>query len=270
MARKKAPIDYEALYKEAAKINRKLAKRANQRLVRLEHAAKKRGMTSILGYAYKSAVKDTRTLGKTKGKPRFKENPKLVDIFDSAGKPLTGQALYKANYLKQLTAQKMMKEFLNSASSTIGQGLADAAVGLNRTIGIERIWDKTTRTINERFLEEYDLRLSDNDMKRFWESRKQAKLEADVGSSQMFAVAAVMKKFNLTANKRNFEKFLRDHVNFEEEDITKDDIKSVKGENFKAYFDRVSKYAKYTDDEVLNDYVNKAIKDGINARNIFI
>lgn len=266
----RTPIDWEAKYKEIAKQNRKLAKRANQRLVRLERAAKSRGMSSILNYAYKSAVKDIKSTGKTKGKPRFKENIKLYDIENKAGEPLSGKALYKANYLKQLTVNKMMKEFLGSASSTIGQGLADAAAGINRTIGIERIWDKVNKTINEKYLDEYDLRLSDNDMKRFWESKKQAKLEKEVGSARMFAVAAVMKKYNLSANKRDYEKFLKDHVNFDDAGISKDDIKAVKGEKFQDYFNRVSQYAQYTNDEVLNDYVNKALKSGINVRNIFI
>ena len=264
----RTPIDWEARYKAIAAENRKLAKRANQRLVRLEHAAKSRGMKSILNYAYKSAMKDIKSTGKT-GKQRFKENIKLVDIADQNG-VLKGSKLYKANYLRQLTMNKMMKEFLGSASSTIGQGLADAAAGINRTIGIERIWDKVNKTINEKYLDDYDLRLSDNDMKRFWESKKQAKLEKEVGSARMFAVAAIMKKYNLTANKRDYEKFLKDHVNFEDAGISKDDIKTVKGEKFNDYFNRVSQYAQYTDDEVLNDYVNKAIKDGINVRNIFI
>ena len=263
------PIDWEARWKDIQKENRKLAKRANQRLVRLERAAKARGMKSILQYAYKSAVKDIKTTGKT-GKPRFRENVKLVDILDKNEKLLKGSQLYKANYIRQLTVNKMMKAFLGSASSTIGQGLSDAAAGINKTIGIKRIWDKTNKTINDKYLAEYDLRLSDNDMKRFWESKKQAKLESDVGSSRMYAVAAVMKKFNLTANKRDYEKFLRDHVNFDEAGINKEDIKAVKGEKFKDYFERVSQYAQYTDDEVLNDYVNKALKSGVNVRNIFI
>ena len=264
------PIDWEAKYKEIAKLNKKLAKRANQRLVRLERASKAKGMKTILTYAYKTAVKDIKSTGKTKGKPRFKENIKLYDMENKAGEPLSGKALYKANYLKQLTVQKMMKEFLNSASSTIGQGLSDAAAGINRTIGIKRIWDKVNKTINEKYLDEYDLRLSDNDMKRFWDSKKQAKLEKEVGSARMFAVAAVMKKYNLSANKREYEKFLKDHVNFDNAGISKDDIKAVKGEKFQDYFNRVSQYAQYTNDEVLNDYVNKALKSGINVRNIFI
>ena len=262
------PIDWEARYKAIAAENRKLAKRANQRLVRLERAAKARGMKSILNYAYKSAMKDIKSTGK-KGKQRFKENITLVDIADQNG-VLKGSKLYKANYLRQLTVNKMMKEFLGSATSTIGQGLSDAAAGINKTIGIQRIWDKTNKTINEKYLQDYDLRMSDNDMKRFWESKKQAKLEKEVGSARMFAVAAVMKKYNLAGNKREYEKFLKDHVNFEDAGISKEDIKSVKGEKFADYVNRVSEYAKYTDDEVLNDYVNKALKSGVNVRNIFI
>lgn len=265
MARK-SPVDYEALYKQAAATNRKLAKRANQRLVRLERAAKSRGAPSILKYAYKTAVKDIRNTGKTKGKPRFKENIKLYDFENEHGELLKGQALYRANYLRQMTVQKMMKEFLGSASSTIGQGLADLAEGINKTIGIERIWDKTNKTINDKYLSEYDLRLSDNDLKRFWESRKQEKLETIVGSDQMFAVAAVMKKFNLKANKRSFEQFLKHNMEIPEDA----DIKGRKGEKFNEYLDRVSEFAQYTDDPVLNKAINRALKAGIGVSNIFL
>ena len=273
----KTPIDWEAEWKSIQKESRKLAKRANQRLVRLERAAKKPGMDKILKYAYKSAIADIKTLGsdvkESKGKlvskkPRFKENVKLVDAFDDAGKILKGKAMYKANVQLQRTKIKMMKEFLGAASSTIGQGISGAAEGLNKTIGIKRIWDKSTKTINEKYLSQYDLRMSDNDMKRFFESKKQAKLEKLVGSGRMFIVAAYIKKNNIKTNKRDLEKFLKEHIDLNKLDDP-EEIKARKGENYKEYLDRLNKYIKYTGDEVLDDMIKKALKNGVNVNNLF-
>lgn len=258
--------DWKAEWEAIAKENRKLAKRANQRLVRLERAAKKPGMSAVLQYAYKTAMKDIKSTGK-KGKQRFVENPKLLNI-NNGIKELSGESLYRANYYIQKTQNKMLREFLGSATSTIGQGLSKVGEGINKTIGVKRIWDKRNKTINEKYLSEYDLRMSDNDMKRFWESKKQAKLEKIVGSTQMFAVAAVMKKYNLMANKRNLEKFLKDNIDLT--GIDPEELKAQKGEKYSEYLDRVQQFAKYTDDEVLNDAINRALKNGINVNNIFI
>lgn len=273
----KTPIDWEAEWKSIQKESRKLAKRANQRLVRLERAAKRPGMEKILKYAYKSAMADIKTLGsdvkESKGKlvpkkPRFKENVKIVDAFDSAGKILKGNAMYKANVQLQRTKIRMMKEFLGAASSTIGQGISGAAEGLNKTIGIKRIWDKSTKTINEKYLSQYDLRMSDNDMKRFFESKKQAKLEKLVGSGRMFIVAAYIKKNNIKTNKRDLEKFLKEHIDLSKIDDP-EEIKARKGESYKEYLDRLDKYIKYTGDEVLDDMIKKALKNGVNVTNLF-
>lgn len=264
----KTPRDYEAEWKAIQAESRKLAKRANQRLVRLERAAKRPGMQNILKYAYKSAVRDIISTGKT-GKPRFKENVKLVDVNDGS-KDLVGDALLRANISIQRSRIKMMKEFLGAASSTIGQGISGIAEGLNKTIGIKRIWDKSTQTINEKYLAKYDLRLSDNDMKRFFDSKKQAKLEKIVGSARMFVVAAYIKKNNLKTNKRDLEKFMKDHIDLKKYDLTEEDIKSRKGESYKDYLDRLNQYVEHTDDQVLNDMINKALKSGINVNNIFI
>lgn len=247
----------------------KMAKRANQRLVRLERASKQPGKSSILKYAYKSAVADIKTLGKITGKPRYKESAKLVDVYDSSGKLLTGQALYKANVMIQRTKVNMMKEFLGAASSTIGQGFEYIQEGISRTIGIKRIWNKSNKTINEKYLDKYDLRMSDNDMKRFFDSKKQQKLEKLVGSSRMFVVAAYLKKANLASNKRSIEKFAKEHIDLEKYDLDPNDIKSKKGESYKEYMDRLDEYIQYTGDEVLDDMIKKALKNGISVNNIF-
>lgn len=261
--------DWESEWKKIAAESRKLAKRANQRLVRLERAAEKPGMENILKYAYKTAVADTKTLGKTKGKSRFKENVKLVDIYDKNGKLITGPEMFRKNVMSQKQKIKMMKEFLGSASSTIGAARSGIKEGIDRSIGVKRIWDKTTKTINKKFLKDYDLRMSDNDMKRFFDSRKQAKLEQLVGSGRMFIVASYIKKHNIKTNKRELEKFFKSHIKLEGTDLTAEDLKARKGESYKEYIDRLDEYVKYTDDEVLNSYITKALKNGINVNNIF-
>lgn len=265
------PKDWQAEWIKLQEESRKLAKRANQRLVRLERASKKPGMENILKYAYKSAVADIKTLGKTSGKPRFSETVKLVDAFDKEGNVLSGQAMYKQNVSKQKLKIKMMKEFLDAASSTIGQGISGFKEGLSRTIGIKKIWSKTTKTINKKYLKDYDLRMSDDDMKRFFDSKKQAKLEKEVGSGRMFIVASYIKKNNIKTNKRDLEKFLKEHIDLTKyKNLDPDDIKSRKGEDYKQYLDRLDSYIDFTGDEILDDYIKKALKKGINVDNLFV
>lgn len=261
MARKK--IDWSSRWKEIQAESRKLAKRANQRLKRLETAAEKPGMENILKYAYKSAVADIRTLGKTSGRPRFKENVKLTDAYDSEGNILTGQDMYKQNVQREKAKIKMMKEFLESASSTLGQSRSGS-----KTIGIRKIWNKTTNTINKKYLSDYDLRMSDDDMRRFFNSKKQAKLEKDVGSPRMFIVASYIKKNNIKTNKKDLEKFLKEHIVLPE-GTDPEFAKARKGEGYKDYLTRLEDYITYTGDEILDTYITKALKDGLSADNLF-
>lgn len=258
--------DWKAEWEKLQAESRKLAKRANQRLLRLERAAEKPGMENILKFAYKTAMKDIKSTGK-KGKPRFYENPKLIEILDTTGQVLKGQDMYKANVMRLKLRKKDIESFLGAASSTIGSGISE---GISRTIGIKKIWDKRNKTINKKYLKEYDLRLSDNDMKRFFESKKQAKLEKEVGSDKMFTVASVMKKYNLRTNKKDLEKFFKSHIDLQKYGLTQEEIKSKKGESYKQYHERLKEFVSYTGDEVIDDMVNKAISKGLGANNIFL
>lgn len=271
----RTPRDWEAEWKKVQKESRKLAKRANQRLVRLERAAKKPGMSKILKYAYKSAVADIMSIGnQNQETPRFKETVKLEPAYEDEEHKIkiTGTDLFKVNIKTQKAKIKMMKEFLGAASSTIGTAISGAAEGINKAIGIKRIWDKRTQTINDKYLKEYDLRLSDNDMKRFFDSKKQAKLETNVGSDNMFIVAAYINKYKIKTNKRFLEKFLKDHIDLEKysDKITEEDLKTRKGEGYREYLDRLKDYVSYTGDRVLDDYITKALMKGINVDNIFL
>ena len=82
----------------------------------------------------------------------------------------------------------------------------------------------------------------------------------------MFAVASVMKKYNLKSNKRELERFLKNNVELENRDA----VKSQVGESYSDYLDRVRDYIDFTGDEVLDDMVVKALQSGINSNNIFI
>lgn len=262
--------DLLAEWEEIAKLSRKLAKRANQRLVRIEEYSKRPGLSNIKEFAYKKAVnyishefKPTKS-----GKLRFKEHIKMDQNLQRNGEKLSGDALVRENIRIQKSRIKAMQDFLSKDTSTLGRSRSG-----EETQGIKEIMDKRTKTINEKYLKEYGLELTDQDLKRFFESKKQAKLETEVGSSRMFVVAAVVKKFNLKTNKRDLEKFFKEHIDltsFHMDGWDNRYLQARKGESYKDYLERLQDYVDYTGDEVLNDYINKALKAGINVKNIFI
>ena len=195
-------------WKQISAESRKLAKRANQRLVRLEQYSKREGLSSITKYAYANAqeyIKSNLGIG-SKGKGRFKEHVKLFDVNDGS-KQLTGQALYKANVMIQRQRIKAMQEFLAAESSTLGQSRSGP-----KTIGIKKIYENRAQTITNKYLVRYGLEMTENDLKRFFDSKKQAKLEKIVGSKQMFVVASVIKKLNIRGSRKELEAFVKSHV----------------------------------------------------------
>ena len=246
--------------KEAAKA-RKLAKRANQRLLRLERYSKNKGYSEITKYAYAKAEQHIRNfLNKTNGKPRFKERVRLNEDITDGSKKLEGNALYKANVFSIRQRIKALEEFLSSESSTIGESRTGP-----KTKGVKAIYEKRAKTITDEYLK-YGLTLSDNDLKRFFESKKQAKLEKIVGSKQMFIDAAMIKKLDIKGSRAEIEEFVKTHI-----DLTDDkELDMKKSESRSKYLERMRKHLNYTDDPVLNDLITNALKEGINAKNIFI
>lgn len=260
--------NWEAEWKKVSAESRKLAKRANQRLVRLEKYSEREGMGDITKFAYAKAqqyIKTNLGVGRS-GKGRYKENVKLYDI-STGSKELTGEELYKANVMIQRQRIKAMQEFLASQSSTLGQSRTGP-----KTEGIAKIYDKRTRTLNEKIRQRYgaEFEYTDNDLKRFFDSKKQAKLEKIVGSDMMFVVAKVIKKNNLKTNKRDLQKFMKNHIDLGQYDITEADLEAQKGESYQDYLTRMQNFMDLTGDDVLNDMVIKALKAGINVNNIFI
>lgn len=257
--------DWKAEYEKAAAESRKLAKRANQRMVRLERYSEREGYSEILKFSYAKAQQYIKNnLGGTGKKGRFKEHIKIYDVSDGT-KQLKGAELYRANVMIQRARIKAMQEFLESESSTFGQARAG-----KRTKGINKIYKNRAQTITDRFLKKYGLSLSENDLKRFFESKKQSKLEK-LNYNQMFVIAAVMKKENLKSTKRDIERYFKAHIDFSKIDgMNKSDLNMKFGESKQEYLDRLGEFVKFTGDEVLDSYIIEALKEGLDVRNLFL
>lgn len=256
--------DWEAEFVKVQKQARKLAKRANQRMVRLERYQKHELYSEILDFAYAEAQKNIKALyGKTGEKLRFTENQKLVAVSDGT-KQITGKELYKKNV--QMLRQKIgaMEEFLEAKSST--------------KVGMDQVLDKRTNTINtdKKFqMNKYGVNLSKDELKRFFDSKKQEKLAVKVGSTSMFVVAAVIKKNNLQSNKRSLLRFIKNNINTKDKEKF-EELSKAGAFNEKAYEDRdevldkLWDYVKVTGNGVLDEYIKESLKEGINTRNLFI
>lgn len=259
--------DWKSEWERVQRESRKLAKRANQRLVRLEKYSEREGLSEILKFSYGKAqqyIKANLGVGKS-GKGRFKEHIKLYDVSDGT-KQLTGNQLYRANVMIQKARIKAMEEFLGSESSTLGQSRAGY-----KTKGIKKIYQKRAQTISARFLAKYGLSISEEGLKSFFESKKQAKLEKIVGSKQMFIIASIIKKENIKGTKRDLEKYFKSHIDLNKHpELSKKDLNRKVGETKQEYLERLGEFVDFTNDEVLNSYVIEALKEGIDAKNLFI
>ena len=259
--------DWKAEWEKIQKESRKLAKRANQRMVRLERYSEREGLSEILKFAYGKAQQYIKAnLGIKKGsKGRFKEHIKIYDVSDGT-KQLTGNALYRANVMIQRARIKAMEEFLSSESSTLGESRSG-----KKTKGIRHIYQNRAKTITARFLAKYGLDISEEGLKSFFESKKQAKLEKIVGSKQMFIIASVIKKENIKGTKRDLERYFKSHIDLTKHpELSKKDLGRMVGETKQEYLDRLGDFVEFTNDEVLNSYIIQALKEGIDAKNLFI
>lgn len=264
--------DWEAEWKSVAKEYRKLAKRANQRLVRLERYAEKPQYKNILKYSYAQAQRSITALyGKKGDKLRFTEKPRQYDVFRD-NDLLTGPDAVRANVSALKQKIKAMESFLEAPTST----LADLTVGRgkNKVVlkpGIMSTNDRRAATLKERIKKLYgvDIDLSAEDLGRFFNSRKQKKLENTVGSYQMFIVASVMKEKQLASNKRDLQKFFKENIELEDlpEGVS---INEKDYKNAGEYFEKLSEFIELTGNELLDRYVTDAIKKGINSKNLFL
>lgn len=154
---------------------RKLAKRADQRLLRLEERAKAGGKyKSVKQYAYRVAQRDIRAWSGEKA-TRFNTKPPS-----------------NTNQLKAKIAD--IKKFLSSASSTIGK--------TEETAGIASIYEQRARTLNEKYGTNFDWQ----DLARFFESGLNEKLEErykNASDTKMEAIAQIQ------ANKSKIQRAIK-------------------------------------------------------------
>ena len=168
---------------------RKLAKRADQRLVRLEQLAEQPEYKGIKEYAYKRAMRDIRSWS---GENASRFNTKAPS---------------NTNQLKAKIAD--IKRFLESASSTIG--------ATKETRGINRIYQERANTINEK----YDTNFNWKDLARLFESGIWKKIK---GSESYDSNADFQTIANIKANFKEVRKAIKDdeEVNID----TLDDIEN--------------------------------------------
>ena len=251
--------NWEQEYQKLAAEARKLAKRANQRMVRLERYAEEKAFQGALDFAYDIAQKQIKALyGKQGDRLRYTEKQRLVSVSDGT-KDLTGADLYRQNVYMLRAKIRSMEEFLESESST--------------KTGLKKVYDKRAHTIStaSKFgLADQGLSLSADDLQRFFESKKQSKLAKMVGSLNMFVVAAVMKENKLASNKRDLTKFLKENIDLKK---LKEEGKDIDPNYYKSYKDMIDdlwEFVKLTGDPILDEAIGEALKAGINYQNIFI
>lgn len=143
-----------------------LAKRADQRLVRLEKLSKQKGFEVVKQWAYKNAATDAVLWGANPSKPRFNIKPPV----DKNGRPST---------IKLQAKIQDIKSFLEKPTST--------------KAGIMKVYDKKAQTLNEKY-KDYGLDLSWSDVGDLFESKLYKKLGKSFGSGTRIRAIAVIKE----------------------------------------------------------------------------
>lgn len=140
-------------YTELVKEYRKLAKRADQRLVRLEALSRSSKYESVLKYAYRVAAKNIESYGSVKNRPRFNTKP-----------PENSNTLQaKINDIKH---------FLESVSST--------------KKGIVSIYEKRAETLNKTMGLYGGEKFTWQELADFFQSKSYEKLASMFGSKTVF------------------------------------------------------------------------------------
>lgn len=235
--------------KEAARLSkeaRKLAKRANQRMVRLERYAQQDKYKGVLEYAYKGAQKDIgqlkRMLGQNVGKQmRFREAATTI-------KGMSDKEMVNF-YRMQISASK---RFLDAASSTLASGVTTSGAFKP---GINYVYDQRTATINARF----GTNFTPEELQRFFNSRKQASLEKEYGSKNMFKIADTIKQMG--KGKRDMKEYLKNNITLKNYEIHEDQYKDAKD-----MYEQLSPYLKDQEDPILNAFVSQAVEEGFTSK----
>lgn len=148
------------LRKELEREYKRLAKQADQRLVRLEKYAQETKFRGVLEFAYKVAMRDIKAWG------------------GSGAKRFNIKAPENTNQLKAKIAD--IKKFLSADSSTL------RATKTNK--GVLSIYEKRAKTLNDK----YGTNFSWQDLAKFFDSSINEKLDAQMSSdAKMEAIAVI-------------------------------------------------------------------------------
>lgn len=173
---------------ELNKIYRRVAKVADQRLVRLEQLSKQKDFRQVKQWAYKNAIQDALEWGANINKPRFNI------------KPPSKQYSLKAKINDMLN-------FIEKPTSTRG--------------GIIEIYEQKAQTLNEKY-KEYGLNLNWSEVGTFFESALYKKLSKKYSSGTVIRAIAVMKQ-NEGQLLKDFDEHKSSHIKTEDNDMIIDD-----------------------------------------------
>lgn len=173
---------------------RKLAKRADQRLVRLEKLSQNKNFKQVKQWAYKNAATDAIHWGASADKPRFNIAP-----------PKTEKGKINTTQLKAKIQD--MKNFLEKPTST--------------KAGIVNIYQKKADTLNQKY-KDWGLDLNWSDVGDFFESKLYKKLGKSMGSGTRIKAIATIKE-NEEEILKDFAQHKASHIKTEDNDMVVDE-----------------------------------------------
>lgn len=177
-------------YDDLVKQYRKLAKRADQRLVRLEKLSGQKNFKQVKQWAYKNAVTDALQWGASVKKPRFNIAPPVDKNGDIS------PSMLKAKI-------RDIQNFLEKPSST--------------KAGIIQIYQKKADTLNKKYAD-YGLNLSWSDVGDLFESSLYKKLDKSLTSGTRIKAIATLKNNELEVL-QDFEARKSSHIKTEDDDM---------------------------------------------------
>lgn len=177
-------------YDDLVKEYRKLAKRADQRLVRLEKLSGQKNFKQVKQWAYKNAVTDALQWGASVKKPRFNIAPPVDKNGDIS------PSMLKAKI-------RDIQNFLEKPSST--------------KAGIIQIYQKKADTLNKKYAD-YGLNLSWSDVGDLFESSLYKKLDKSLTSGTRIKAIATIKNNELEVL-QDFEARKSSHIKTEDDDM---------------------------------------------------
>lgn len=255
---------------------RKLAKRANQRMVRLERYSDptsdmyRSEAKEVKKFAYKVAQRDIKAQYGPQA-TRFKENYKINKEWSYDDNDSLDDARDFVDQLRKV--RKSVETFLQSASSTL-----QPAEGSQ---GLRAVYDKRTDTINTKYIEKYGVKgLTPDELAKFFASKKFQKILDDkqYGSEYMFVVAAAVKEVPLY--KTEIREYLKDHIDInmnvddlmdldildEQGQIDEDKLEGIKDvDNLRDLFN----FVKFSNSSIIQEKIVSAIKGKYSGENLF-